>query len=151
MRGFIVRAMRSFGCPAESIDRAVMENTHDGVVVPADMGWSDLGNWPVLTELLPWGDIRQRHWGRAETTPSRDGFRLTRLTLAHGKSLSRKRRHQSTYWVVVRGHAEVVQGAERLLLGPNQSTHLPSGVRHRLTNAGQDTLVVIEVQAGSRP
>ena len=139
------------GCPAESIDRAVMENTHDGVVVPADMGWSDLGNWPVLTELLPWGDIRQRHWGRAETTPSRDGFRLTRLTLARGKSLSRKRRQQSTYWIVVRGHAEVVQGAERLLLGPNESTHLPSGVRHRLANAGQDTLVVIEVQAGNRP
>ena len=136
-------------CPAESIDRAVMENTHNGVVVPADMGWSDLGNWPVLTEHLPWGDIRQRQWGRAETTPSRDGFRLTRLTLVQGKSLSlHKGGHHSTYWVVVHGLAEVVRGGERLVLGPNESTRLPSGVRHRLTNAGQDVLEVIEVQTG---
>ena len=137
-------------CPAESIDRAVMERTPRGVVVPTDMGWSDVGNWPALTELLSWGEARHLRWGRAETSFNRDGFRLTRVTLAQGKSLSlRKRGHQSTYWVVVRGLAEVVRGAERLLLGPNESTHLPNGARHRLTNAGQDALVVIEVQTGS--
>ncbi|MDE0037050.1 MAG: sugar phosphate nucleotidyltransferase [Gammaproteobacteria bacterium] len=137
-------------CPAESIDRAVMENTHRGVVVATDMAWSDVGNWPALIELLPWEEVRHRHWGRTETSSNRDGFRLTRLTLAQGNSPSlRKPGQQSTYWVVVRGLAEVVRGAERLLLGPNESTHLPNGVPHRLTNAGQDTLVVIEVQTGS--
>ena len=134
-------------CPAESIDRAVMENTRRGVVVSADMGWSDVGNWPALAELLSWGEVRLRRWGRAETSRSRDGFRLTRLTLAPGKSLSlEKPGHQSTYWVVVHGLAEVVRGTERLLLGPNESTHLPNGVRNRLTNAGHDALVVIEVE-----
>ena len=137
-------------CPAESIDRAVMENTHRGVVVPADMGWSDVGSWPALAELLPWEEVRHRRWGRAESSHNRAGFRLTRLTLAQGKSLpTEKRGLHSTHWVVVRGRAEVVRGKERLLLGPNESTHLPNGVRHRLTNAGQDALVVIEVQTGS--
>ncbi|MDE0191735.1 MAG: sugar phosphate nucleotidyltransferase [Gammaproteobacteria bacterium] len=140
------------GCPAESIDRAVMENTHRGVVVSTDMGWSDVGNWPALAELLPWEEVRLRGWGRAETSRNRDGFRLTRLTLAQGKSLSlNEHGHQSTHWVVVRGLAEVVLGTERLLLGANESTHLPKGVRNRLTNAGHDALVVIEVETGDRP
>ncbi|MBL28561.1 MAG: mannose-1-phosphate guanylyltransferase/mannose-6-phosphate isomerase [Rhodospirillaceae bacterium] len=36
--------------PSISIDYAVMERTEDAVVVPVDMGWSDLGSWPTLWE-----------------------------------------------------------------------------------------------------
>ena len=32
-------------CPSDSIDYAVMELTRDAVVVPADIGWSDVGSW----------------------------------------------------------------------------------------------------------
>ena len=32
----------------ESVDYAVMENTARAAMVPADMGWSDIGNWPAL-------------------------------------------------------------------------------------------------------
>lgn len=35
-------------CPADSIDYAVMENTKDGVVIPLDAGWNDLGAWSAL-------------------------------------------------------------------------------------------------------
>ncbi|MEX2365108.1 MAG: mannose-1-phosphate guanylyltransferase/mannose-6-phosphate isomerase [Pseudohongiellaceae bacterium] len=35
-------------CPADSIDYAVMERTEDGVVVPLDAGWNDLGAWSSL-------------------------------------------------------------------------------------------------------
>ena len=38
-------------CPAESIDYAVMEKTSAGAVVPADMGWSDVGSWTALWEI----------------------------------------------------------------------------------------------------
>lgn len=38
-------------CPDESIDYAVMENTHDAVVVPLDAGWSDVGSWSSLWEV----------------------------------------------------------------------------------------------------
>jgi mannose-1-phosphate guanylyltransferase/mannose-6-phosphate isomerase len=34
--------------PSDSIDYAVMEHTEKGVVVPADMGWSDIGTWQSL-------------------------------------------------------------------------------------------------------
>ena len=42
---------KAFGaCPADSIDYAVMERTTDAAVVPADMGWSDVGSWAMLWE-----------------------------------------------------------------------------------------------------
>ncbi|MFC0205339.1 mannose-1-phosphate guanylyltransferase [Novosphingobium soli] len=33
---------------SESVDYAVMENTQRAAMVPADMGWSDIGNWQAL-------------------------------------------------------------------------------------------------------
>lgn len=39
--------------PSESIDYAVMENTSRAVVVPANIGWSDVGSWSALHEVLP--------------------------------------------------------------------------------------------------
>lgn len=138
-------------CPAESIDRAVMENTGHGIVVPADMGWSDIGNWDALAELLPWERKRHHPWGHAETSHNRDGFRLKRLTLVPGKTFTvNKRGTRSTVWVVVQGLAEVVRGEQRIPLAQHESTEVTGGVRHRLTNSGEDTLVVIEVQTESR-
>lgn len=35
-------------CPSESVDRAVMEQTKDAVVIPLSAGWSDIGSWSSL-------------------------------------------------------------------------------------------------------
>ena len=35
-------------CPANSIDYAVMEHTRSAAVVPADIGWNDIGAWSAL-------------------------------------------------------------------------------------------------------
>lgn len=40
-------------CESESIDYAVMEHTRHAVVVPADIGWSDVGSWAALWEVQP--------------------------------------------------------------------------------------------------
>jgi hypothetical protein len=37
-------------CPSNSIDYAVMERTERAAVVPADIGWSDVGSWSTLWE-----------------------------------------------------------------------------------------------------
>ena len=37
----------------ETIDYGVMEGAADVVVIPADIGWSDVGSWASLAELLP--------------------------------------------------------------------------------------------------
>ena len=38
-------------CPADSIDYAVMEKVSNAVVIPVDIGWSDVGSWSALHEI----------------------------------------------------------------------------------------------------
>ncbi|MYM65279.1 mannose-1-phosphate guanylyltransferase/mannose-6-phosphate isomerase [Pseudoduganella sp. FT55W] len=38
-------------CPSDSIDYAVMERTRHAAVVPASIGWSDVGSWSALWEV----------------------------------------------------------------------------------------------------
>jgi mannose-1-phosphate guanylyltransferase len=51
--------------PAESIDYAVMEKLAGIGTLPLDCGWSDLGSWEALAEVLP-ADA-QGNWSRGET------------------------------------------------------------------------------------
>ncbi len=39
------------GCPSISLDYAVAEKTDRAAVVPADIGWTDVGSWGALWEL----------------------------------------------------------------------------------------------------
>jgi mannose-1-phosphate guanylyltransferase/mannose-6-phosphate isomerase len=38
-------------CPSDSIDYAVMERTERAAVVPADIGWNDIGAWSALWDV----------------------------------------------------------------------------------------------------
>ena len=136
-------------CPTESIDRAIMEKTRRGVVVPADMGWSDVGTWDSLAEVLPFTKRTRRPWGHAETFRSRDGFRLTRLTILPGKTREDPD-DEARHWVVVRGLAEVVSPYRRLALPAGESIDVPSGLPPRLINAGEEALVIIELRTSLR-
>ena len=40
-------------CEYVSIDHGVMEKTRRLIVLPADVGWSDMGTWPALRGVLP--------------------------------------------------------------------------------------------------
>ncbi|MBN1179200.1 MAG: mannose-1-phosphate guanylyltransferase, partial [Anaerolineae bacterium] len=37
----------------QTIDYGVMEGAQDVVVIPVDIGWSDVGNWSSLADVLP--------------------------------------------------------------------------------------------------
>jgi mannose-1-phosphate guanylyltransferase/mannose-6-phosphate isomerase len=39
------------GCPALSIDYALMEHTENAAVVPASLDWSDIGSWKALWDI----------------------------------------------------------------------------------------------------
>jgi mannose-1-phosphate guanylyltransferase/mannose-6-phosphate isomerase len=38
-------------CPSDSIDYALMEHTRSAAVVTVDIGWSDIGSWPSLSDV----------------------------------------------------------------------------------------------------
>ena len=50
--GFLRLGKQAFlACPAEAIDRAVMERTANAAVIPAEFEWSDVGSWSALWDL----------------------------------------------------------------------------------------------------
>jgi mannose-1-phosphate guanylyltransferase/mannose-6-phosphate isomerase len=66
----------------------------------------------------------------------------------HALSLQLHRK-RAEHWVVVSGRARVTRGEDTLFLEENQSTFIPVGTKHRLENAGEAPLLIIEVQSGS--
>ena len=56
---------------------------------------------------------------------------------------------RSEHWIVVSGTAQVTNGDLDFVLGINESTLINPGSPHRLSNAGEHDLVMIEVQSGA--
>jgi mannose-1-phosphate guanylyltransferase / mannose-6-phosphate isomerase len=66
-----------------------------------------------------------------------------------GQSLSLQYHYQrAEHWVVVQGTAMVQIGDAEHRTRPGQYHYIPLKERHRLTNIGEDELVLIEVQCG---
>jgi mannose-1-phosphate guanylyltransferase/mannose-6-phosphate isomerase len=90
-----------------------------------------------------------RPWGYFESIDEGGAYQVKRLMLKPGARISLQRhRRRSEHWVVVAGRAKVTRGAEETVLGPNESTYIPLGAKHRLENVGAEPLFVIEVQSG---
>jgi mannose-1-phosphate guanylyltransferase / mannose-6-phosphate isomerase len=90
-----------------------------------------------------------RPWGYYEGLDMGNRFQVKRIMVKPGSKLSLQlHHHRAEHWVVVSGRAKVTRGEETLLLGENQSTYIPVGMKHRLENIGADPLHMIEVQSG---
>jgi mannose-1-phosphate guanylyltransferase/mannose-6-phosphate isomerase len=61
-------------CPADSIDYAVMEKTDRAAVVPLDAGWSDVGSWSALYDVLEKDDAGNVTSGDAIVEQCRDTY-----------------------------------------------------------------------------
>ena len=206
-----------------SIDYALMEKTTHAAVVACDIGWSDIGSWNALGDLIPQDaqgnslegetylhevtntfiqtsgrlvaavgvdqliiidtpdallvahkdssqDVKQivgqlkkigheayklhrtvhRPWGTYTVLEEGSGFKMKRIVVKPGASLSlQMHHHRSEHWIVVNGMAKVVNGTQDLLIATNESTFIPAGHKHRLENPGKIDLVLIEVQSGN--
>lgn len=91
-----------------------------------------------------------RPWGWYDSVDDGDRFKVKRIFVKPGASLSlQMHHHRAEHWVVVKGVAEVTNGGHVIRLSENQSTYIPLGQKHRLSNPGQEPLEIIEVQSGS--
>ena len=72
------------------------------------------------------------------------------ITVKPGHKLSlQKHNHRSEHWIVVSGTAKVKIEKEEFTLYENESSYIPLGSKHRLSNPGKIPLTIIEVQSGS--
>jgi mannose-1-phosphate guanylyltransferase len=210
-------------CPSISIDNAVMEMTNIGVIIPLDIGWSDIGSWYSIWEKsnkdekgnviignvlakdiknsyvrsesrlivslgikdliivetndallvtekskvqeikeivkeLEKGNFKEaeihnkvfRPWGNYFSVEEGLKWKIKKIEVNPGAALSlQKHQKRSEHWVVVKGTAKVQIEEKIFLLSENQSTYIPKGVKHRLSNPQKSPLIIIEVQSGS--
>jgi mannose-1-phosphate guanylyltransferase/mannose-6-phosphate isomerase len=91
-----------------------------------------------------------RPWGWYDTIDVGDRFKVKRIQVNPGASLSlQKHEKRAEHWVVVKGTAEVCCGEKVIILKENESTFIPLGEKHRLSNLSDEVLEIIEVQSGS--
>jgi mannose-1-phosphate guanylyltransferase/mannose-6-phosphate isomerase len=97
--------------------------------------------------LLP--AVVDRPWGTYANLKEEEGYKVKRITVKPGASLSLQYHHQrAEHWVVVQGKGLIQVGEEKFEAGPGDWRHIPSKEKHRLSNIGAEELVVIEVQCG---
>ncbi|MFH0917406.1 MAG: mannose-1-phosphate guanylyltransferase/mannose-6-phosphate isomerase [bacterium] len=90
-----------------------------------------------------------RPWGRFDSIDTGQRFQVKHIVVDPGASLSLQfHEHRAEHWVVVRGIAEVTCGDKVFRLGEDESTYVPRGTPHRLSNPGTEPLEIIEVQSG---
>lgn len=91
-----------------------------------------------------------RPWGWYDSVDEGERFKVKRIQVKPGASLSlQMHHHRAEHWIVVKGTAEITNGDQVILLSENQSTYIPQGQTHRLANPGKTPLEIIEVQSGS--
>lgn len=93
--------------------------------------------------------IVHRPWGKFEVLVDEEKHKVKKLTVYPGGRLSLQlHRRRSEHWVVVKGEATVINGEKEIVLQENESTYIPVSTKHRLANAGEIDLEIIEVQTG---
>ena len=91
-----------------------------------------------------------RPWGWYDSVDEGERFKVKRIQVKSGASLSlQMHHHRAEHWIVVKGTAEITNGDKVLILTENQSTYIPQGQTHRLANPGKTPLEIIEVQSGN--
>tara|TARA_B100000700_G_C15039260_1_gene854463 strand:- start:101 stop:1561 length:1461 start_codon:yes stop_codon:yes gene_type:complete len=91
-----------------------------------------------------------RPWGSYTGIDNGQYWQVKRIEVKPGGSLSLQlHKHRAEHWIVVKGNALIeINGKQELLL-ENQSTYIPLGSKHRLSNPGEQTIELIEVQTGN--
>ena len=91
-----------------------------------------------------------RPWGNYLSVSEGVGWQVKLINVKAGAELSlQMHHHRSEHWVVVKGTAKVEINSKISILSVNQSTYIPLGAKHRLSNPGKIPLLLIEIQSGS--
>ena len=134
-------------------DLAIVE-TKDAILVAARDEAQRVGE--IAKTLREKGDSRalfhmrvHRPWGSYTNLEEGRSYKIKRVTVPPKRRLSlQMHHHRSEHWVVVTGCAEVTIGEKTYLLRNGESTFVPAGTVHRLSNPGLLPLELIEVQIG---
>jgi mannose-1-phosphate guanylyltransferase len=154
---------KASGCFVQSADRLV------GAVGVKDLIIVDTPDALLVTHINSSQDVRHiynrlkqdgheahklhrtvhRPWGTYTVLEEGHHFKIKRIVVKPGQRLSlQMHHHRSEHWIVLSGAALVINSDQEISLGPDESTYIRAGHKHRLLNPGVIDLVMIEVQSG---
>ena len=91
-----------------------------------------------------------RPWGHYTSIMKGETWLVKRLVINPMESLSlQMHKYRSENWVIVKGIAKVEIENNVTFLNVNESTYVPIGAKHRISNPKKENLVLIEVQSGT--
>lgn len=94
--------------------------------------------------------VEKRPWGSFEVLSSEASNKVKRLMVEPGKVLSlQSHKYRSENWIVVSGTATVTLAEKTFLLQQNETVFIPQGIKHRVLNATNEKLEILELQTGS--
>lgn len=90
-----------------------------------------------------------RSWGKYTLLTESEGYRVRKVEMNPGASLTMQMHyHRSEHWTVISGTGKTIIDGKESIFIENQSTYIPMGVKHKLSNPGKLPLIIIEVQSG---
>jgi len=93
--------------------------------------------------------IMFRPWGSYEVLTEGKGYKVKKIVVKPGCSLSMQLHHQrSEHWTIVSGIATVTVDGATKDYNANEGTYIPVGIKHRLQNKTNSFVEIIEVQNG---
>ena len=136
------------------VENLIVIDTPDALLIASKENAQDVKH--IYAALKAKGHDTHKHhrtmhrpWGTYTVLEEGEGFKMKRIEVNPGASLSlQMHHHRSEHWIVVSGMARVVNGEKEFFLNTNESTYIPAGHKHRLENPGLLKLVMIEVQSG---
>ena len=90
-----------------------------------------------------------RPWGYYKLIEKGSTWQVKEISVNPKSSLSlQKHSKRSEHWIILAGIANVEINNQKQILYENQSTYIPLGAKHRLSNLQKNPLTIIEVQSG---
>ncbi|MGB0732765.1 MAG: mannose-1-phosphate guanylyltransferase/mannose-6-phosphate isomerase [Pontibacterium sp.] len=140
---------------ALGVDDLVVVDTKDALLVANKNKVQDVKN--IVNHIKAAGRSEHlqhrevyRPWGKYDSIDMGDRYQVKHITVKPGAKLSlQMHHHRAEHWIVVEGTAEVRCGDKTMILTENQSTYIPLGEAHQLSNPGKLPLQIIEIQSGS--
>ncbi|MCA3957920.1 mannose-1-phosphate guanylyltransferase/mannose-6-phosphate isomerase [Vibrio vulnificus] len=137
------------------IDNLVIIETKDAVLVANKDKVQDVKNVVNQLKAQQRRECEQhrevyRPWGSHDEIAEGERYHVKHLQVKPGEQTAlQMHHHRAEHWVVVQGTAEVTNGDESYLVSENESTYIPLGSPHRISNPGKVDLHLIEVRSGS--
>jgi len=136
------------------VDNLIIVNTPDALLICKTGEIKNINQ--LLSQLkslnrkeLNTNKLVYRPWGHYNLVSANDNYQIKTISLKPGAKISlQKHKHRSEHWIVTAGVATITLGEKVFNLKENQSTFIPSGEIHRLSNNQDHELKIIEIQTG---